>query len=317
MLHILAFFAVASVAVAALVCLTGGSGWLRNVQYRLGMEDHTLTRSREAATWGPVDVLFVGSSHCYRTFDPRVFEAHGFSVFNLGSSNQTPMQSEVLLHRYLQRLSPRLVVIEVHPDIIAYDGVESSLYWLTNAAPTWHNLPMVVRSANAKVVCTALYSSVRNQRQDFRQYDEPVDIAGNRYVSGGYVERDLEHWHPEVQPADTVRPLPSQLRALRRMVALIEASGAECLLLEVPDTKALEESLEGLDDFRQRMRQYGDFHCPRPPQLDDSLHFYDPGHLNQQGVELYDEYIIDLLYEHIGTDVGHVARRSGSGIVCD
>ncbi len=315
-IEILLFAAVSAVGVMLLVCSLGGTGWLRNVQYSLGLGDHTLTRSREAEVWGPVDVLFVGSSHSYRTFDPRVFERHGLRVFNLGSSNQTPVQSEVLLHRYLEKLSPRLVVVEVHPDIIGYDGVESSLYWLSNSAPSWHNVPMVVRSANAKVLCTAIFSTKKNLGRSFRRYVEPEVIEGNRYVSGGYVEREVECWHPTPQPTDTVHFLSSQLHALRRMVSTIEEAGAECLLLEVPDTRMLEGALVGLDEFRERMRMYGDFHCPRPPQLDDSLHFFDPGHLNQKGAEIYDEYIIDLIYEHIGTDVGHLARRSGSGAVC-
>lgn len=35
------------------------------------------------------DILFLGSSHCYRGFDPRVFKNIGYNIFNLGTSSQT------------------------------------------------------------------------------------------------------------------------------------------------------------------------------------------------------------------------------------
>lgn len=35
------------------------------------------------------------------------------------------------------------------------------------------------------------------------------------------------------------------------------------------------------------MAEYGDFHFMPLPQLDDSLHFYDINHLNQDGVDIF------------------------------
>lgn len=300
------------------IWLLGGTGMLRNVEYHLGHPDHTYTRAREAATADAVDVLFIGSSHAYRTFDPRVFAANGLTTFNLGSSNQTPIQTEALLHRYLHRLNPRLVVFEVHPDILAYDGVESSLYWLCNAPPSIHNIPMVIRSHNAKVVCTAIYATLHNAcSKQFGTFAEEPCIDGNCYVRGGFVERNDEPWKPSPQPADTVHPLPDQLHALQRTLQWLAKEGVDCLMLEVPDSRALEEATAGLEEFRQQMRALGDFHCPRPEALCDSLHFLDPGHLNPDGARLYCDYITDLIYEHLGTHVRNLARRAGPGPVRD
>ncbi|MBR1784992.1 MAG: hypothetical protein IJ760_06110 [Bacteroidales bacterium] len=316
-IHTALFLAVAAAAVTLLTWLLGGTGLLANVTYRLGHQDFTYSRSHEADTAGPVDVLFAGSSHCYRSFDPRIFAAEGLRCFNLGSSNQTPQQTEALLHRYLRRLEPRLVVIEVHPDIIEYDGVEATLGWLCNAPPSAHNLPLLLRQPNARTFCTAIYATLHNATSaEYRNYsDPPEDVHGNRYVAGGYVERDTERWQPQTFASDTIRPLPMQLRALRRTVGYLRRKGVDYMLVTTPDTRALTESLTNLAAFDSLMATFGPHHRLDGDCLDDTLHFYDEGHLNQEGVAIIDKQMTALINEHLGTDVGDVARRRRPGAV--
>src|SRR5690554_458534 len=64
---------------------------------------HTETRLKEVKSFGDVDILFLGSSHAYRGFDTRIFKKAGFRSFNLGTSAQTPLQTQILLRRYLDR----------------------------------------------------------------------------------------------------------------------------------------------------------------------------------------------------------------------
>jgi len=71
-----------------------------------------------------VDILFLGSSHSYRGFNPQYFS--GYKTFNLGSSAQTPIQTNLLLKRYLHQLNPKTIVYEVYPISLSIDGVESS-----------------------------------------------------------------------------------------------------------------------------------------------------------------------------------------------
>lgn len=296
LLHIILFVPVALVGVCLLICLLGGTGRLPNVVYRLGHADHSFTRFREADTIGPVDVLFLGSSHAYRTFDPRIYAARGISSFNLGSSNQTPLQTEMLLHRYLHRLQPRLAVLEVHPDVVCNDGVESSLFLLSHLPPSWHEVPMVLREHNAKVFCTAVYAAFRNSfSASYRHFSEPVETQGNRYVSGGYVERDMEHYSPRKLDPISVVPRRSQMAALRRCTRLLSDRGIPYILVEVPDTKALQYVESELDGFQDEVSTYGKFYFNCFPSLDDSLHYYDAGHLNQLGVERFNAFFCDSI----------------------
>ena len=51
--------------------------------------------------------------------------------------------------------------------------------------------------------------------------------------------------------------------------------------------RSIERASNPLPQFQAEMAEYGDFHFMQMPQLDDSLHFYDINHLNQDGVDIF------------------------------
>lgn len=109
----------------------------KSLVYHRVSSGHMFTRLEEAGEFGHVDVLVTGSSHAYRGFDPRVFAENGLSLFNLGSSSQTPIQTEFLLDRYLDVLTPEVVLLEVYPDLFSNDGTESSWILFQSCPPIW------------------------------------------------------------------------------------------------------------------------------------------------------------------------------------
>lgn len=123
-------------------------GWLMparftpNLRYVAGGYGHMHTRLQEVKTLDSIDILFLGSSHAYRGFDPRIFGDAGYTVFNLGSSAQTPEQTLVLLRKYLPQLHPNMVIFEVYPATFANSGVESSLDLISNSRPDFLTLQM-------------------------------------------------------------------------------------------------------------------------------------------------------------------------------
>ena len=133
--HTLLFICLLSFLYAGCVFLSGlifPSSTTRNLKYPLGSYGHLNSRVKDIKNHSDVDVLFLGSSHAYRGFDPRIFKKHGITSFNLGSSSQTPIQTEILLNRYLNSLNPKLVVYEVYPGFLRNDGVESALDLIAN-----------------------------------------------------------------------------------------------------------------------------------------------------------------------------------------
>src|SRR5437868_5764818 len=104
-------FSIFAIAIyISLVILFGfvGLGSLKkNVNYKGSLPGHTYTRLRDADTTNNINILFIGSSHCYRGYDPRFFRSKNVRVFNLGSAAQTPIQTEILLDKYLKQLNPQ------------------------------------------------------------------------------------------------------------------------------------------------------------------------------------------------------------------
>ncbi len=78
--------------------------------------------------WDPArqwDAVVIGSSHAYRGYDPRVFKARGYEVFNLGSSAQTPLSSHVILKHYVQHANTKLVIFDLYENTMDQEGMES------------------------------------------------------------------------------------------------------------------------------------------------------------------------------------------------
>src|SRR5690554_1099753 len=86
----------------------------RSINFHMGSYGHMHSRIKEVRETKQVDILFLGSSHAYRGFDTRLFEVEDWKVFNLGSSSQSHLQSQVLLQRYLPQLNPAVVIYEVY-----------------------------------------------------------------------------------------------------------------------------------------------------------------------------------------------------------
>src|SRR5690606_36447324 len=111
------------------VCVYGGI-FPRQLQKNLATTSaggYTKTRLNEAEHMGNVDVLVLGSSHAYRGFDPRIFQKNNVKIFNLGTSAQSPIQTEYVVKRYIEKLNPKVVLFEVSYLSFSSDGLESTL----------------------------------------------------------------------------------------------------------------------------------------------------------------------------------------------
>ena len=107
--------------------LIRNQAYKKNLRYYIGYFNALKFRIGEIPGHKNTDILFLGSSHAYRSFDPRIFSHYGYSTLNLGSSAQTPVQTNMLLEKYLDVIKPGLIVYEVYPFTFSLDGLESCL----------------------------------------------------------------------------------------------------------------------------------------------------------------------------------------------
>lgn len=298
----LAFLLFAAVVYAACIFIWGTTmhpALVRNLTYPKGGYGHMWSRLREVEDHGPVDILVLGSSIAYRDFDPRRFAAAGYSMFNLGSSGQTFLQTEVLVDRYLDRLDPKLILIEVNPGAFQSDGVESALDLLANGGVDMDMLEMAWRVGNIKTFNALVYSGERQALGLDRGFKEAaLDADGkNRYVPGGFVERIQGRFTPKGKPQKRgTTPRADQLAAFEAILGKLKEQGRKVVLVQAPISPWQYAGYTDPDAHAARMAALGTYiNMNGMAGLVDSTDFYDKNHMNQKGVALFDPALLDSL----------------------
>jgi hypothetical protein len=270
----------------------------RNLMYKLGLYGHMFTRAREARKTRDVDVLILGSSYAYRGFDPRIFAAAGFKTFNLGSSAQSHLQTQVLLKRYLAQLNPKIVVYEVSPSIFVINGVESALDIIANDRNDLHSVWMALQLRDVVVFNTLVLGICRDLAGLNAFFKERSRKGSDTYVRGGFVEKRITHFEDTVRKRGAARyaPTPLQAAAFRQNIALIRRHGARLILIRAPWPRVQYDRHVNRREYDQQMAAYAEYHnFNELMDLDDYAHFFDHVHLNQWGVELFNRELIRRL----------------------
>jgi hypothetical protein len=262
----------------------------------LGSNGHTYTRLQEARNTSGVDILFLGSSHTYRGFDPRIFEMNGCTSFNMGSPFQSPIQTEMLLKRYLDQVNPRLVIYEVYPLTFATDGLESSLDLIANDRNDFSSVRLALRNNHVKVYNSLLYGFYKDLFKSDNPFGEEMVTGDDKYIAGGYVEKKIKYFGHTTYEDQEWNFRPEQFRAFENIIEMFRESGIDYILVQAPITGALYRSYtnnEFFDSIMDRSGVYLNFN--NLITLNDSLHFFDSHHLNQTGVEIFNNRLINKL----------------------
>ena len=316
--HILLFVASMAILYLPLVWIAGTSGLPLNIARLEANYGHMGLRLQEADSLQErPDIVFIGSSHCYRTFDTRVYDSAGFRSFNLGSSIQTPKQSFALLSRYMEKWNNiQYIVIEVHPDIMDNSGVESACDIICNCRIDKALRRMALRQHSLRVFNTMCYCYVR---QAFNPNYPPIEdsivsvytssgdtsiLADFAYIPGGYVELTPFCWRPRPFAPTTLTVDDKQLNALKACVNLAEKHSIKCLLVEVPSTKSRYISFTNHDLFEEKMLSLTSSHTKYlnlnndsrlSTMLNDSTCFFDDDHLNNKGAEIFNQFFLTCI----------------------
>ena len=270
-----------------------------NINFRIGSYGHMYSRLSEIKNYGDVDILFLGSSHAYRGFDTRIFLNNGYKSFNLGSSAQTPAQTKVLLKRYMESFNPELVIYEVYPTTFTIDGVESSLDIIANDKNDSHSFKMALKINNIKIYNTLIYSLTLDLLGLNKSFSEPIIKGNDKYISGGYVEKKVGFYQPKNFEKKEILLRDHQLASFSEIIQMVEHKNIELILLYAPIPSANYSSYINNRYFDSIMRQYSEYYnFNEIITLNDTLYFYDSHHLNQDGVNIFNKKLIELLNEN-------------------
>ncbi len=279
-----------------------------NLSFPRGGNGHLFSRIKEVNETSGVDILFIGSSHAYRGFDPRIFKEAGWSNFNLGSSNQTPIQTHILLSRYLDRLNPKLVVYAISPESFSMDGVESSLDLLANSSIDSLSFSMALKLNHIKTYHALIYAFINQLLPIEDRFIEKAETEKDRYISGGFVENKLEGYRSTHLKDDLLSDLHYQWEYFDAIIERLKTNEIEVVLIQTPLSP--EHYLKNVPDIEwgKRMASNGKFLDFTEIMNDiDKSCFFDANHLNQPGVERFNRELIgylkreNLLNPHLGS----------------
>lgn len=293
-------------AMMLLICGTNKipSDYRPNLIYKIVSIGHMFTRMKEVEQFSNVDILFLGSSHAYRGFDTRIFKKHGLNVFNLGSSSQSPIQSYFLLKQYVKQLNPKLIIFEVYPLTFNNDGVEPSLDIIANSKNSIYNFKMAWNINHIYTWNALIYGFLRNALNMNADIIEPQRKGTDTYITGGYVERDLKFAKYKQQKMKTWTLNEKQFSFLNKIIHTANKHGIKTILVYAPISGSLYNSYDNNDEFNDRISEYSTYYnFNNLLQMSDSLYFFNPDHLNQLGVELFNEKLIELIRKSFSKSV--------------
>lgn len=269
-------------------------GIAKNLKYPKNGTGFLQVRLSDADTSTNVDILVLGSSHAYRGYDPRIFSDHGINLFNLGSSSQTFTQSEFFLNKYLDKLNPKKVIIDVYGGLLASDGLESSLDIIANARnlASKDMFSLVWEQGDINLVNAFIYSLYDRR---FNKFEVPTLVNGdNIYVDNGYVENHISKVDSSI-PDFNIEIKDKQLEALAKIVETLERRGVPYRLVQTPISEIKNASMPNLGDMDTIFNKYGVYHNFNDSIKLDNSHFLDDHHLNQKGAEVYNRELIQTL----------------------
>ncbi len=245
------------------------------------------------------DVVVIGSSHAYRGYDPRIFQEHGYDMFNMGSSAQSPLSTYAVLEGYVTKERAPLVIIDVYENAFDHAGIESvsdltrnmdddgtslrlaasfrdlrglnmfALRMLDKGSPpSWSHTEYVGNGAAISpdsALASVQYPQARPFHLDERQFDRFLDCLDLCEKRGIRVVLS-SHFYPEQGE-----------RARHRIFRTM----ADSALAQRPAAT------------RPRW-----FDFAETPGIDDHDHFCDHNHLNAAGARLFGDMLMDSLVAH-------------------
>lgn len=267
----------------------------KNVRNCMGCYGHTFTRMKDAAKTKNIDVLIVGSSHAYRGIDPRIFEKEGITAFNLGSSSQTPINTKALLHQYLDKIKPKMVLYEAYAGTLTIDGVESSLDLLSNNKIDINSINMADEIHNILAYNTLIFSSFRQTFGLNKNFNEALIQGGDHYISPtGFVETEYRKNIFNKEDKTSWQLRENQKEELINNINYIKSKGIKVYIIQTPITKKLYNAINNnaeVDSFLSSLGTYKSYQNALP--LKDSTDFYDSNHLNQKAIERFNPLLVN------------------------
>ncbi|MDI1355083.1 MAG: hypothetical protein PSX36_09195 [bacterium] len=125
-------------------------------------------------------IFVIGSSHAYRGYDPRIFEAAGIKLFNMGTSGQNMKDSYTLIKANQSKI--HRLVVDIYPGVLEEVSEESTLMLIQNV--NVNRIAFEILKNNVTI------NSINNMTARLFDLNHKSLPVREKYIYNGYVERD-------------------------------------------------------------------------------------------------------------------------------
>lgn len=284
-----------------------------------------------------IDVLFVGSSHCYRSLDPRITdEIFGVNTFNVGTSSQQIDGSLALIKEAAKTNDIKQIYLEVYYEISQMPAFEErtdlvSTYIVSDyMRPSLNKLGYLLEASSKEHYSNSFILARRNWDKLFEKgYVANVVKAKDaawykdctypfsefeRYEGKGYVAVNqvgdtygFEHF----KEIDTASVSEDYVDTLQKIIDFCEKEEIELTLFSTPMPEFRLVDVGNYDAYIQFINgllegtdvKYYDFNLCRSEYLSfDESYYADTDHINAKGAEAFSRLFSEVFTGQIAQE---------------
>ncbi|MFN0030886.1 MAG: hypothetical protein ACKVOR_01860 [Flavobacteriales bacterium] len=270
--------------------------WVNPQFQRKGGQEARLMKDWDARE--NYDVIVIGSSHAYRGYDPREFQASGYNLFAAGTGFQNTLASYVLSKDVFKPKKNSLVIIDLFDQTFVGDGVGCYTRVIQNAGSDRAAWEFVERKPDIRT-----FNSYWCRMFSKHMPEEIADEDG--YLTRGYCPKtdSLETPTPELELNETVKFNTQFAHYLDKLIHKLMNDTARVVLVSHPQPLTVyndayhRQFLQFIQPILAKHKlKYLDYNSNH--SLHNMHHFADANHLNQSGVSIWNRQLIDTLIQH-------------------
>lgn len=338
MFHI--FVAVAKVLLIAILFILVMSGINRFLTYLLvddtKQDDYSRRTIYELYNQENIDALFLGSSHCFMGINPAIIDKEtGKKTFNAGTVSQLYNGSYALL----KEADKLYDIEEVYMDMYYAQGliddvIDDRTYIISdNMKPSLNKVEYVCGASDKESWISTFFPARRNWRNLFdyeeiskiteeknkEEYKNYTNLSGPvaEYKIKGFVgfkrQQQPEHnWFNEYFDSVPENYITQKNeKELKKIIDYCDKHGIKLTFIVIPMSDLMLSNIGNYDYYITNMSTYAsqnsldfvDFNlCSREYFSNNDTLFYDEGHLNEEGANVFSELLAEYMLGNISKD---------------
>lgn len=302
---------------------------------KISNENQNLTYAKQALDTfyketKEVDLIFLGSSHSYCTFDPEYFDEHmGVYSYQLGTPLQHPDTSYYMMKEVLENKSPKSLVLEVYWDMLddefelkqadmflsALKNKELKKKYKEDVFPLNEKIKYGLKSVRYQQDVSAYYNKKLTDFVDkYKINKNPVSDYVEYYKDRGFLYTERLMPNEELYTTNQFRNMnaakwvinQTQKEYIIKLKNLCNKNGVKVYFVTAPIANISMEYIENYEIINEKISElaeelevpYIDYNIiNKNENLLSNNNFYDDAHLNNSGAVIIQEHFINWLKE--------------------